>query len=217
MNIIHEIPARIMKHAKDGESIRSLAARIGFAYSAVYKWVHELERYDVIQIITQGNKTIMRVHKNAIYEKYQQLAEVISVVEKDKAFWEIMEHVPMRTRFVQGTAATIWTSGSFITGDFYDRIYFVEVDAHDVERFKSILREHDISCAEEGIGIERPFVFIIPKKNIKIERKNGLPIMPLTELVRWCKRLQLENVLEQLNTLYHLRLKARYAEVATNV
>ena len=39
MGIINEITTAIITEAKDGESIRSLASKIGFAYSAVYKWI----------------------------------------------------------------------------------------------------------------------------------------------------------------------------------
>lgn len=216
MHIIYEIPAQIMKRARDGESIHSLASRIGFAYSAVYAWIHALERYGIIQLVKKGNKTIVRMTKNQIYEKYKELDEAIAVIEKDKVFWDIIRDIKIRARFVRGTAATIWTRGGFITGDFYDRVYVVEVETRGVDAFKSILNEEGISCAEKGISNERPFVIVIPKKRITIERKGGLPVMPLSELVQWCKRLQLENVLEQLNSLYDLKLKARYAEVATN-
>ena len=45
MTIINEITVRIIKNARNGESIRSLASKIGFAYSAVYRWIAELEKY----------------------------------------------------------------------------------------------------------------------------------------------------------------------------
>ncbi len=45
MVIINEITSKIIKNARNGESIRNLANRIGFAYSAVYAWVLELEKY----------------------------------------------------------------------------------------------------------------------------------------------------------------------------
>ena len=38
MRIINEITTEIVKNSEDGESIHSLAAKTGFAYSAVYKW-----------------------------------------------------------------------------------------------------------------------------------------------------------------------------------
>ena len=56
MVIVNEITMNIVKNAEDGESIYSLASRMGFAYSAVYKWISELERYGVISLIRKGNK-----------------------------------------------------------------------------------------------------------------------------------------------------------------
>ena len=61
MKLINEITAAIVKNAKDGEAIHTLAERIGFAYSAVYKWISILENYDVIHLVRQGNKNIIRI------------------------------------------------------------------------------------------------------------------------------------------------------------
>jgi len=44
MGIINEITLSIIKNAEDGESIHSLASKLGFAYSAVYRWILELEK-----------------------------------------------------------------------------------------------------------------------------------------------------------------------------
>jgi len=41
--------------------------------------------------------------------------------------------------------------------------------------------------------------------------------MPLDELVEWGKELHLDNILEQLDILYNLRLNVKYSEVSTNV
>ena len=60
--IINEITIRIIRNARDGESIRSLANKIGFAYSAVYGWILELEKYEVIRIIRKGNKNIIKIN-----------------------------------------------------------------------------------------------------------------------------------------------------------
>jgi len=217
MGIINEITASIVKNAKDGESIRSLSAKIGFAYSAVYKWVSELERYGVIRLIRKGNKNVIKINRNLIYKKFKELSNAVSSIEKDKVFWDLIKNLRLRVRFVKGTAATIWTQGSFITGDFYDRIYSLEVDGKDLPSLKSALKKHGISYTEKEISTKRPLVYISPGDNFRVVRKGGLPVMPLNELVRWCKDLQLENILEQLDLLYNLGLKARYSEVETNV
>jgi len=59
--------------------------------------------------------------------------------------------------------------------------------------------------------------WVVDATDFKIEKVDGLPTMPLKELVSYCKMLSLDNVLEQLDLLYNLGLKVRYSEVATNV
>src|SRR3989338_6292668 len=203
MAIINEITMDIVKNAEDGESINSLASKIGFAYSAVYRWVSELERYGVISLIRKGNRNVIKINKNLIYRKFKELDDAISVIEKDGNFWELVKTLRLRARFVKGTAAAIWTQGSFITGDFYDRIYFLEVDRKDLPSLKNILKKQGISYAEKEISAKRPLVCIIPGDGFRIARKGGLPVMPLNEFVKWCKDLQLENILEQLDLLYN--------------
>ena len=217
MRVINEITVDIVKNAEDGESIHSLAAKIGFAYSAVYKWVSELEKYGVISLIRKGNKNVIKINKNQIYKKFKELDNAVSVIEKDNIFWELVKSLKLKIRFVKGTAVAIWTRGSFITGDFYDRIYFLEVEKKDADSLKKVLRKNGIACTENKIGNQRPLIYISQKGKLVIERKNRLPVMPLSELVSWCKNLHLENILEQLDILYNLGLNVKYAEVATNV
>lgn len=217
MVIVNEITMGIVKNAEDGESIYSLASRMGFAYSAVYKWISELERYGVISLIRKGNKNVIKINKNLIYKKFKELDDAVSVIEKDGNFWELVKTLKLKIRFVKGTAATIWTKGSFITGDFYDRIYFLEVEKKDADSLKNALKKKGIAYTDGELNNKRPLVWIIEKENLKIEKKDGLPVMPLRELVEWGKELNLENILEQLNILYNLGLKVKYAEVSTNV
>lgn len=217
MVIVNEITIRIIKNAKDGESIYSLAAKIGFAYSAVYRWISELEKYGVISLIRKGNKNVIKINKNLIYKKFKELDNAISVIEKDNNFWRVIKNLKLKIRFARGTAATIWTQGSFITGDFYDRIYFLEVENKDINALKRFLEKYGIAYTEDRISNKRPLIYIIQKEKLKIERKDGLPVMPLIELVEWSKELHLENILEQLNLLYNLGLKEKYEEVSTNV
>jgi len=216
MKVINEITVDIVKNAKDGESIYSLASKIGFAYSAVYRWISELEKYGVISLIRKGNKNVIKINKNLIYKKFKELDNAVSVIEKDNTFWDLVKTLKLRVRFVKGSAATIWTKGSFITGDFYDRIYFLEVDKRDVESLKKSLKREEIAYTEGKANNKRPLVWIISKEGFEIEKKDGLPVMPLKELVEWGKELHLDNILEQLNLLYNLGLNAKYAEVVTN-
>ena len=190
--------------------------KIGFAYSAVYGWILELEKYEVIRIIRKGNKNIIKINKNLIYNKFRELDNAVSVIDKDKEFWESIKNMKLKIRFVKGTAITIWTKGGFITGDFYDKIYFLEVVEKDINLLKKVLDERNMSWTENKLTNKRPLVYIIPKKEFDVEDINNLPVMPLRELIVYCKELYLDNVLEQLDLLYGLGLNRKYSEVYTN-
>jgi hypothetical protein len=218
MNIINGITTEIIKNARNGESIRSLASRIGFAYSAVYGWILELEKYEAIRIIRKGNKNLVKINnKNLIYNKFKDLDKVVSVIDKDREFWEFVRNTKLNIRFVKGTAIAIWTKGGFITGDFYNKIYFLEVAEKDANSLKKILNEKGIPWTENKLVNKRPLVYLMPKKEFKKEITHDFPVMPLKELVNYSKELYLDNVLEQLDLLYNLGLNKKYSEVYTNV
>jgi len=216
--VINEITMNIIRNVKDGESIRSLANKIGFAYSAVYGWILELEKYEIIRIIRKGNKNIIKINdENLIYNKFKELDNVISVIDKDKEFWEFIRNTKLKVRFVRGSAIAIWTRGGFITGDFYDKIYFLEVAEKDNDSLKKMLNKNNIDWTEGKLIAKRPLVYITPKKEFKVDKLDNLPVMPLRELLEYCKELYLDNVLEQLDLLYDLGLNKRYSEIYTNI
>src|SRR3989344_254161 len=160
MTIINEITIKIIRNAKDGESIRSLANKIGFAYSAVYGWILELEKYEVIRIIRKGNKNIIKINKNLIYNKFRELDNAVSVIDKDNEFWELAKGIKLKIRFTKSTAITIWTKGGFITGDFYNKVYFLEITKKDEGSLKEILDEKNIAWTEGKLTNKRPLVYI---------------------------------------------------------
>jgi len=173
MAIVNEITVKIIKNIRDGESIHSLANKIGFAYSAVYRWVSELEKYGVVSLIRKGNKNIIKINKNLIYKKFMELEDAVSVIEKDKIFWSLMKNLKLKVRFVRGTAATIWTQGSFVTGDFYDRIYFLEVEEKEVEKLVVELKKHEIEYTQEKIVDKKLVDLIMLNREGKIKVNPG--------------------------------------------
>src|SRR3990167_10194749 len=98
MKIINEITIKIIRNARDGESIRSLANKIGFAYSAVYKWILELEKYEAVKIIRKGNKNIIKINKNLIYDKFKELDNAVSAIDKYNEFWILVKSMKLRIR-----------------------------------------------------------------------------------------------------------------------
>lgn len=215
--IINEITVKIIRNARDGDSIRSLSNKTGFAYSAVYNWILELEKYGIVEIMRKGNKNIIKINKSLIYNKFKELDNAVSVIDKDNEFWGLIKSLKLSVRFVKGSAIAIWTKGGFITGDFYDKVYSLEVAEKDVNSLKKMLDEKNIIWTENKLMNKRPLVYIIPKKEFAIEKLNNLPVMPLKELVDYCKKLYLDNILEQLDLLYNLGINKRYSEVYTNI
>ena len=218
MEIINHITNSIVKNARDGETIRSLAVKTGFAYSAVYKWVMILKDYEVINLIKKGNKNIIRINNSEIYKKFAELDKAVKVIDKDKEFWNIIRKVKLNIRFTRSTAVVVWTQGSYITGDFIDKIYSLEVYNKEFSLLKKILENHGIAYSTKEAVNGRPFIQIILKnKKFKIEHKSNLPVIPLKELINWCRELYLDNVLEHLSSMYNLNLKSKYSEIKTNI
>lgn len=217
MKIINPITVAIMNETRNGDSIREVSRKTGFAYSAVYRWVMALVDYGVLSLENHGNRKEIFVNKIPLYLKFTELSHYVHVLEGDKTFWRLMKKTRLGVRFVMDTAAVVWSQGGYVTGDFYDKIYHVEVLERDLTAFEQMLKKRNIEFGKEVRGANRPFVCIKTRKKIRIEKKNGLPVMPLKELVTWCMKLDLEPVLEQLDTMYNLGLKIKYSEVLTNV
>src|SRR3989344_1457811 len=201
MKLINEITELIIAKAKNGDTIRQLAKKTSFAYSAVYRGVKTLEYYGVVYLINKGNKTIIKINNNQIYKRFLELHKEVDIIEKDKIFWELIKKSKLKIRFIKGTAAVIWTKGSYITGDFIERIYNLEVNEKEFIKLKNILKRYGISHSEKNISKKRPFIFITKVKNFKIEKKDNLPVMPLKELIKWCQELYLDKILEELSSL----------------
>lgn len=216
MEIVNQITNSIVKNARDRDTIHSLAKKTGFAYSAVYKWVKFLGDYGVVDLIDRGNKIVIRINDNDIYKKFMELNKAINVVKNDKLFWEIIRKIKLKIRFTKSTAIVIWTKGGYVTGDFLDKIYFLDVHYKDLDSFKKVLKENKIAYSENKVSKERPLIYITcNNKEFKTEFENELPVVPLQELVEWCKELQLDNILEQLDLMYKLGLKVEYSDIKT--
>lgn len=212
--IVNPITMGIIEKAESGDTIRSLAKKTGFAYSAVYRWSNALAAYGVLGMEKKGNKTLVSINQNPVQRRFKELFDAIQTAERDRIFWILMKKTMLGVRFAKGTAAVIWTQGGYITGDFFEKIYHIEVLRRDYGKFASELKRHSISFTN---GEARPLIRIKIRERFATERKGGFPVMPLKELVLWCMKLHLEPILEQLDILYNLGLKTRYSEVFTNV
>lgn len=216
-SIINPITAAIISVAKDGDTIRQIAVKTGFAYSAVYRWVTVLSKRDVFGLKDGGNKKRLYAKHTVLYGQFAGLIKTIGEVEKDDAFWNFIRKTHLKVRLTGGSSVSLWTRGGYVTGDFFDKIYTLEVGTKNLDGLKKELDRRKISYTDSQKTDARPLIFLISKKNFRVERIGGIPVMPLKELIKWCEKLKLDSVLEQLDALYDLGLKIKYSEMHTNV
>ncbi len=115
------------------------------------------------------------------------------------------------------TSTVIWTKGSYITGDFYNKIYYIDVIKQDFKVLCKELKKYSINFSINKPYITTKPLAIISIKNFKTEKSQNLPLTPLKEIISWCRKLRLEPILEQLSIIYKIQTKERYSEVSTNV
>lgn len=216
-DIINPVTAAIIRQTKDGDTIREIAKKTGFAYSAVYRWITELAKRDMFEVKDEGNKKHIYAKHNELYNQFSGLIRSVNEADQDRVFWAFIKKINLKVRLRGGTAISLWTRGSYITGDFFDKIYMLEVAAKDVDKLKCELDKRNLVYTESEKKDARPLVFLSTKKDFVIEKIEGIPVMPLKELVEWGKRLDLDAALEHLDELYNLGLKTIYSEVHTNV
>lgn len=226
LDVINPVTAAIIRHARDGDTIREVAMKTGFAYSAVYRRVAELTKHGMFEIKDEGNKKHIYAKHTPLYSQFTELIRSVGEADRDRIFWVFIRKTSLKVRLVGGTAISLWTRGSYVTGDFFDKIYILEVAAKDLYKLKSELDKHKITYTEgekkkhlgtSSVSPSRPLVFLSARKDFSVERIEGIPVMPLKELIEWCKKLDLDAALEHLDVLYSLGLKTRYSEVYTNV
>lgn len=216
MEIVNPITFEIIRKMHDGFTIRQIAGKTGFAYSAIYRWVKELEKNFILTSENRGNKILINANKSQVYESFAGLIKAIAIEKKDRLFWTLMKKTNLNARFSDNTAAVIWTEGAYITNDFFSKIYYVEVSVKDAKEFVNLLNKCNIAYSLDRTQKEDyrnlPFVYLIIKKDVKKFKKEDLPVISLKELVSWCKKLELEPILEQLKSIYKLKLNAKYSE-----
>ena len=218
MKIINPITIEIISKAREGDSIRKIAKNTGFAYSAVYKWIKELALLNVFKLENKGNKVHIFTEKNDIYIAFKNLIEKINEYKKELKFWDFIKKTKLKIRLGKETSAVIWAKGSYIFADFYNKVYYIDIIKKDYPKLIKKFKQYNInSIKNENLEITtKPTIIINIIKQPQIIRVNGLPLTPLIEVIKWCRKLKLEPIIEQLGILYKIPIKEKYAEVFTN-
>src|SRR3989344_3050723 len=138
MKIINPITAAIIEKTKEGDTVRAVAIKTGFAYSAVHNWISKLENMGVFKLEKNGNRTIIKINSNEIYASFQKLIKKTKEQEKDYLFWNLMKKTKLKIRLSKETSSIIYAQGGYITGDFYNKIYYVDVLIKDYSKLSNI-------------------------------------------------------------------------------
>ena len=210
--IVTPVAAAVIRAARDGDTILAVAKRTGFAYSAVHRAIRALAEAGVIRVEPAGRRSRIRL-AGPLYRQYAAFIEAIAIEERDRSFWVVVR-AAKGVRLARGSAAAVWTHGGYITGDFAERVYEVEAAPDAARRFAGALAKAGVASSKDGDPAARPFVRIRIVRRCPVERVSGVPVMPLPEFVRWCKRVALEPVLEQVDKMYGLSLGAKYSEAS---
>ena len=83
--------------------------------------------------LLEREKEVLRLIGLFIENKFKELDNAVSIIDKDNEFWILIKSIKLKIRFTKSTAITIWTKGGFITGDFYDKVYYLEVAKKDIK------------------------------------------------------------------------------------
>ena len=219
MEIINPITTEIVNKVKEKDTVRKIAKKTGFAYSAVYKWTNKLALFNVLKLEDKGNKIYISIEENDIYLAFKNLIERINEYKKEVRFWNFIKKTKLKIRLAKETSAVIWTKGSYILADFYNKIYYIDITKEDYSKLNKKFKKLGISFSKNKNDeiTTKPFIIVNIVKKSKITKINNLPLVPLNELIKWCKKLKLEPILEQLNIIYNIPIKEKYSEVFTNV
>jgi hypothetical protein len=162
----------------------------------------------------------MRRIRHGTYRVIQPEEYVHAIVAENIKQTTIVAHADKSYAYCDSTAVTVWTDGSYWT-DFTKgfRPIHIQVETKDIHYWKEFFRQHD---AEYTIAGERKTLFgityvIHPVDSVVFEQKDGDPVIPLQETIRFCKTnpLLYRPAMEFLDTKYHLGLFPHHESVAS--
>src|SRR3989338_10405794 len=107
--IINPVTAAIIKHAKDGNTIREISMKTGFAYSAVYRRVAELAKHDMFEVKDEGNRKRIYAKHTPIYSQFTSLIRSVNEADQDRIFWAFIKKTSLKVRLAGGAAISLWT------------------------------------------------------------------------------------------------------------
>lgn len=164
------------------------------------KVMHDLIRLDYVNRIKRGKYRVMAPDKF-----------VERIVGENLKQEDILKNAIKEYAYCDNDAVTIWTDGYYWT-DFtagFKPIH-IKVLEKDLNWWKNFFRKNDaeFSTAGEHKTLFGLSYILHPEKRFRIEKKDGIPVIPLKEAIEFCKKNELtyRPALEYLDEKYKLNL-----------
>jgi len=183
--------------------------RMIFPSSQATKIIHDLIKLDFMKRVKRGR-----------YKVIQPSDFVRNIVKENLEKEDILKKSKKKYAFTDSTAVNIWTDGYYWT-DFtrgFKPIHIV-VLKKDIKYWTNFFIENDAEYVFEGenktlFGL----TFILhPKEKITAENKNGNLVVPLKNIIKFCKKnvYLYRPALEYLDNKYNLKIIDDYEQVAS--
>ncbi|MFA5103080.1 MAG: hypothetical protein WC525_07985 [Candidatus Thermoplasmatota archaeon] len=162
----------------------------------------------------------MRRTKRGTYQVVKPDEFVHNIVKENVETRHILSQATKQYAYTHSTAVNIWTEGYYWT-DFTKgfKPIHITIRRSDVPYWIEFFRQND---AEYVFESESKTVFGVtyvlhPKETVSVDIKDGTPVVPLKEIVQYCKnnRIVYQPALEYLDKKYHLGLFDSYEQVTS--
>lgn len=136
-------------------------------------------------------------------------------VEENLRQEDILKDAKKKYAYCDNDAVNIWTDGYYWTGFTAGfKPVHIKVLEGDLNWWKNFFKKNEV---EFSIAGERRTLFgllyvLHPARRFKIEEKDGVPVVPLKDVIKFCKENELtyRPALEYLDKKYNLKLFEEY-------
>jgi hypothetical protein len=152
------------------------------------------------------------------YRVREPTAFVNEIVKDNLGKEGVLEKAERKYAFCCNDAVSIWTEGYYFTG--FTRGFkpvHVEILEKDLGYWKEFFGKNDIeyTVAGESKTLFGLTYVLHPVRKISADKKDGVPVVPLKETVKFCKENELtyQPALEYLDSKFHLNLFEEYQHI----
>ncbi len=207
LDMINPHVMKIIVAAREEDSIKAIAKRVGLSYGWTQKWVKELVKEGVFKEKWRG---VILQEKNITYQ------EIIKFIKKSvnevSLYYAILQLSGICYCFTKTDAVYIWTEGRYNIAR-YKNFYpiFIKIHQKDYDLFIKYCKKLQLRINDKKNA------FYVPERvnSITAISKNNFFVEPLDNTINFMKKniYNFEPALEMIDEMYEKNLKIKYKEV----